>query len=144
MLRPVEQKYSGRVSQRFPLQSQSGAPEVNPHTVRSHEPATLYGAAQPHPVWTSQCCFRGCPTCGPTSREDGCLLPPCQLHRCSMESLGPSWSCLLCPWGSRALSTWPHLNPCLLTASLMAPMVWVPMERAVEQEPGSNRTGRAK
>ena len=66
---------------RFPLQSQSGAPEVNPHTVRSHEPATLYGAAQPHPVWTSQCCFRGCPTCGPTSREDGCLLPPCQLHR---------------------------------------------------------------
>ena len=49
--------------------------------MRSHKPATLHGAAQPHPVWTPQCCFRGCPTCGPTSQEDGCLLPPCQLQR---------------------------------------------------------------
>lgn len=49
--------------------------------MRSHKPATLHGAAQPHPVWTPQCCFRGCPTCGPTSQEDGCLLPPCQLQQ---------------------------------------------------------------
>lgn len=65
----------------FPPQSQSRPHEVNPHAVGSHEPATLHGAAQPQPVWMPQPCFRGCPTCGPTSQEDGCLLQPCQLHQ---------------------------------------------------------------
>lgn len=65
----------------FPPQSQSSPPEVKPHATGSHEPATLHGAAQPHPVWMPRSCFRGCPTCGPSSQEDGCLPPPCQLHR---------------------------------------------------------------